>query len=385
MLPTLRPGNPNFGSGPTAKRPGWSLAALEGALLGRSHRASAPKARLAEVIERSRALLGIPAELSHRHPAGLGYRCLRVRDVEPAGCPRHRRARLRELRRRLADRHREGAAPHRRAGDDRTLWRAARPERRRSGPRHGVLLERHHLGGPGSRRRLDQRRSRRPDLVRRHFGRVRHAAAVGQARCRDLVLAEGAGRRGAARHAGAVAARGRAAREPSPGLADAQAVPADQGRQADRGHLQGRDDQHALDAGGRGRARRPALGGSDRRAAGAGRALRAQPRRDRAPGSSGAAGPGSWPSARDPFADLGLPRASSTMPSPRWTTAGSRRSSRTCAGCSPSTGSPTTSRATATRPRACGSGAAPRSRPPMSAALLPWLDWAYAETRARLG
>ena len=62
MIPTVRPGNPNFGSGPTAKRPGWSLAALEGALLGRSHRAAAPKARLGEVIDRSRAILGIPAD-----------------------------------------------------------------------------------------------------------------------------------------------------------------------------------------------------------------------------------------------------------------------------------------------------------------------------------
>ena len=62
MSPTLRPGNPNFGSGPTAKRPGWSLAALEGALLGRSHRAAGPKGRLVEVIERSRAVLGIPAD-----------------------------------------------------------------------------------------------------------------------------------------------------------------------------------------------------------------------------------------------------------------------------------------------------------------------------------
>ncbi|MGD9507591.1 MAG: phosphoserine transaminase [Geminicoccaceae bacterium] len=62
MFPTSRPGNPNFGSGPTAKRPGWSLPALEGAMLGRSHRAAAPKARLAEVIDRSRAVLGIPAE-----------------------------------------------------------------------------------------------------------------------------------------------------------------------------------------------------------------------------------------------------------------------------------------------------------------------------------
>jgi phosphoserine aminotransferase len=62
MSPTLRPGNPNFGSGPTAKRPGWSLAALEGALLGRSHRAAGPKGRLVEVIERSRAVLGIPPD-----------------------------------------------------------------------------------------------------------------------------------------------------------------------------------------------------------------------------------------------------------------------------------------------------------------------------------
>jgi phosphoserine aminotransferase len=62
MPPTLRPANPNFGSGPTAKRPGWSLAALEGAMLGRSHRAAAAKARLAEVIGRSRAILGIPAD-----------------------------------------------------------------------------------------------------------------------------------------------------------------------------------------------------------------------------------------------------------------------------------------------------------------------------------
>jgi len=60
--PGIRPANPRFSSGPCAKRPGWSLAALEGALLGRSHRAKDPKARLAEVIERSKAILGMPAE-----------------------------------------------------------------------------------------------------------------------------------------------------------------------------------------------------------------------------------------------------------------------------------------------------------------------------------
>ena len=58
--PTDRPRNPNFSSGPTSKRPGWSVAALEGALVGRSHRAADAKARLVEVATRSRELLGIP-------------------------------------------------------------------------------------------------------------------------------------------------------------------------------------------------------------------------------------------------------------------------------------------------------------------------------------
>lgn len=58
--PGPRPANPQFSSGPCTKRPGWTLEALRGAFTGRSHRAAAPKARLAEVIERSRALLGMP-------------------------------------------------------------------------------------------------------------------------------------------------------------------------------------------------------------------------------------------------------------------------------------------------------------------------------------
>jgi phosphoserine aminotransferase len=60
--PDMRPANPNFSSGPCAKRPGFTLDALAGAFLGRSHRAAAPKARLAEVIDRSRAILGMPSD-----------------------------------------------------------------------------------------------------------------------------------------------------------------------------------------------------------------------------------------------------------------------------------------------------------------------------------
>ncbi len=58
--PDLRPNNPNFSSGPCAKRPGFTLEGLSGAFLGRSHRAAEPKARLNEVIVRSKAILGMP-------------------------------------------------------------------------------------------------------------------------------------------------------------------------------------------------------------------------------------------------------------------------------------------------------------------------------------
>ena len=61
-IPSVRPADPRFSSGPTKKRPGWSLSALEGALLGRSHRSTPGKAKLKEAIDRSRALLGVPAD-----------------------------------------------------------------------------------------------------------------------------------------------------------------------------------------------------------------------------------------------------------------------------------------------------------------------------------
>jgi phosphoserine aminotransferase len=62
MSPTVRPRVAMFSSGPCAKRPGWSVAALGDALVGRSHRAKPGKQRLVDVIEGTRRILGIPAD-----------------------------------------------------------------------------------------------------------------------------------------------------------------------------------------------------------------------------------------------------------------------------------------------------------------------------------
>ncbi|HEY5347673.1 MAG TPA: phosphoserine transaminase [Rhizomicrobium sp.] len=60
--PAVRPARPFFSSGPCAKRPGWTPQALNGALLGRSHRSKPGKAKLKDAIERTRKLLGVPAD-----------------------------------------------------------------------------------------------------------------------------------------------------------------------------------------------------------------------------------------------------------------------------------------------------------------------------------
>ena len=58
--PDLKPNNPCFSSGPTAKRPGWSLTQLQTNSLGRSHRAKGPKSRLTAVIAHSKQILQVP-------------------------------------------------------------------------------------------------------------------------------------------------------------------------------------------------------------------------------------------------------------------------------------------------------------------------------------
>ena len=61
-VPAVRPARPFFSSGPCAKRPGWTVEALNGALLGRSHRSKPGKAKLKDAIDRTRAILGVPED-----------------------------------------------------------------------------------------------------------------------------------------------------------------------------------------------------------------------------------------------------------------------------------------------------------------------------------
>ncbi len=60
--PDRRPENPRFSSGPCTKHPGWSLAGLRGALLGRNHRGPETKARLEFALLKTRELLELPAD-----------------------------------------------------------------------------------------------------------------------------------------------------------------------------------------------------------------------------------------------------------------------------------------------------------------------------------
>ncbi len=60
--PAQRPANPHFSSGPCAKRPGWSAAALDVKSLGRSHRAKIGKTRLELAIDKTREILEVPSD-----------------------------------------------------------------------------------------------------------------------------------------------------------------------------------------------------------------------------------------------------------------------------------------------------------------------------------
>ena len=285
--PDMRPGNANFSSGPCAKRPGFTWMRCPARCWAAAIAPAEPKARLAEVIERSRAMLGMPADWRLGIVPASDTGAIEMALWSLLGRARRRYAGVREFRRRLG--HRRG-----RSSFDCPM-RACCRRRTGSCPTSPRWISAHDVVFPwngttsgvrvpnGDWIAADRQGLAICDATSAAFAM---RAAVGQARCRDLVLAEGAGRRGGARHAGAVAARGGAAGNLQAGLAAAEDLPPDVRRQADRGHLQGRDDQHAVDAVRRGRAGRAALGGAGRRAGGADRASRGQSGRGRALGGA---------------------------------------------------------------------------------------------------
>ena len=215
--PSTRPHNPCFGSGPTAKRPGWSLAALERALTGRSHRSAEGKKRLVEVGERSRRILGIPADYRIGILPGSDtgafeaamWSLLGARGVDALAFESFGEGWVTDLEKqlRLAD-LRVLKAPYGELPDLAAVDPARDIVFCWNGTTSGVRI-------PDGDWISDDPPG--PHLLRCHLGRLRHGPALAQARCRHLVLAEGAGRRGAARHAGALArARSSAWRAGSP-------------------------------------------------------------------------------------------------------------------------------------------------------------------------
>ena len=232
--PAVRPANPRFSSGPCAKRPGWSPASPQ-------ERAARPlaslEARQGAAQARDRRDARGPAKCPADYRIGivpasdtgavemalwslLGARGVDVLAWESFGDG-------------WVDRRRQAAQARRRARARGALRRAARSGARSISTRDVVFTWNGTTSGVrvpnGDWIAADRDGLTICDATSR---RLRAAARLRQARCRHLLLAEGAGRRGGARHADPLAARRRAARDLHAGLAAAEDLPPDQGRQA---------------------------------------------------------------------------------------------------------------------------------------------------------
>ena len=68
--PSSKPSNPNFSSGPCAKRPGWDISVLKNSQIGRSHRSKECKDKLKQTIVKSKQVLKLPDSYSLAIMAG---------------------------------------------------------------------------------------------------------------------------------------------------------------------------------------------------------------------------------------------------------------------------------------------------------------------------
>ena len=238
-MPGVRPAVPHFSSGPCAKRPGWTLQALKDALLGRSHRSKGGKAKLKRAIEVTREVLEVPADFRIGIVPASDTGAVEMAMWSMLGRAAGHHDRLGILRRRLGDRRRQAAQAQGRDRHQGALRRAAGPLQGRSeadivftwnGTTSGVRVPNADWIA------ADREGVTICDATSAAFAQPLDWA---KARCRDLLLAEGARRRGRARHADPLAARGRAAGELHAALAAAEDLPHDQGRQAQRGIFEG--------------------------------------------------------------------------------------------------------------------------------------------------
>ena len=194
MKPNLRPGNTHFSSGPCAKRPGWSLEALSDALVGRSHRSKPGKAKLAEVIDLSRSILGIPDDYrigivpaSDTGAVEMAlWSLLGARPVDMLAWESFGKDWVTDVVKQL------------KLADTRSIQAdyGKLPDLSQVDFSHDVVFT---WNGTTSGVRVPngdwiRGRPRRADHLRRDLGRLRHGPALGQAGRGDMVLAEGAGR-----------------------------------------------------------------------------------------------------------------------------------------------------------------------------------------------
>jgi phosphoserine aminotransferase len=361
--PGVRPVIPHFSSGPCAKRPGWSLQALTDAVLGRSHRSKIGKAKLKRAIDLTREVLEAPADYRIGIVPASDTGAVEMALWSLLGPRPVTMLAWESVRRRLGRRRPEGAQ-----AQEVTVMKAPYgqlPDLAKVDSNSDVVFT---WNGTTSGARVpnaDWIKADRQGLTicDADVGRLRAAARLEQARCRDLLLAEGARRRSRARHDRAVAARSGAARKLYAAVAAAEDFPHDQGRQAQRGNLRGRHHQHAVDAVRRGLSRHAQLGQVGRRVERADR---------RAPTPTPARSPMGGADAVDRF--LARP---AIRPTPR---SASRWSIRRCeasadaqakfvkgiAAALEKEGIAYDIEPTATRRRACASGAARPSRRPTS-------------------
>ena len=264
--PGVRPVTPHFSSGPCAKRPGWSLQNLTDAVLGRSHRSKSGRAKLKRAIDLTREVLEVPADYrigivpaSDTGAVEMAlWSLLGARAGDDAG---------------VGDRSAKAGSPTSKSSSSSRTSRVIKapygelPDLGKVDFSTDVVFT---WNGTTSGVRVpngDWIAARAPgsDDLRRNVGCFRAEARLAEARCGDLLLAEGAWRRRRAWHAHPFAARGRAARNIQAGLAAAKNFPSDQGRQAQRRRFRRRDDQHAIDALRGGLSRRAAMGEIARR------------------------------------------------------------------------------------------------------------------------